>query len=480
LIPHSQNNAFYLIIGRFFQLIYSVISVKILTHSLPVEEVGVYYLVISLIGFYSVVFISPFGSYFTTKINQLNNQNNLYSGFLLLFLFSCSCFLLALPSLYYYLDNAEHHLSFEIIVLILFLDLVFGTLSSFIISSFNMLFYRLRFVLYTNIVLFIGLIFAIYLTTTIGEIAYNWLFGLMLAKLLICIIVLYDFKKVFKCHFNYSFIFESIFNRKKLTTLSRFCIPLSIAGIAVWAQSHYYRFYITEYFTLEALALLSIGFAMATNLTLAFESLVNQYFIPILYREIASNPQKKDKVYSKTFNCIVPLYLSFFIFLLYFSPLVLKILTNNDYDSAGKYMAWGIGIEFFRVLLRLFSNVLYLESKTKIVMYSSIIASVILLFLLFSTVDAVLSNLILIPVYILISALISFIMVMYKVNRVTILNLDYFKFIIISGLSSSVYLFSFYQHDNVFFDVLEITVAGISFVAIQFFFNKQLFINKPN
>lgn len=462
--------------GRLLQLVYSFISIKVLTMLLSIEDVANYYLIMSLIGFFSMGLLSPSGSYHLTKFNPLHRNNKLFSSFIVLSFFILLVLLFSSPILYLYFDGlGKQSLNFPIVLALIFLELIFGTIAGNIISAFNMLFYRVRFIVYTNLMLFLGLGMALVLTSTYTKSVYFWLLGVMGAKFLICCWVLFDFRRVFDCHVDWSYIQSCFISSKTIKSALKFCIPLSIGAFAMWSQSHYYRFYVNEYFDLEVVALVSIGFAIASNLTLAFESVINQYFMPSLYKDIDNKIQDKGEVYSSIFNSIIPLYLSFFIFLAYFSPFALQLLTNEKYSAASEYMLWGIAIELVRVLLRLLSNVLYLESRTRTVMTSSIVASVLLLFLLFYTIDFVLIDIALIPFYILICTVISLSIVVLKVNEIVPLRLDFFKFILIMFFSSSVYVFSLYEHDSIALDVLEAFVAAIAFISIQFFFNKSLF-----
>jgi len=480
LLKIFKNEASLLILGRLLQLVYSFISIKLLTTLLSIEDVANYYLILSLIGFFSMGLLSPSGSYHLTKFNSLHKSNKLFSSFVVLSLIILSLLLLASPIVYLYFNGLENKtLNFSFILAIMFIELIFGTIAGSVISAFNMFFYRIRFIVYTNIMLFLGLGMALVLIFGLSNSVYFWLLGVTGAKLIVCCWVLFDFKRVFKCHIDWLYV-RNCFLSKKTTCLAlKFCLPLSISAFAVWSQSHYYRFYVNEYFDLQLVALVSIGFAIATNLTMAFESVINQYFMPTLYKDIDNESLNKGEIYSSIFNAVIPLYLSFFIFLAYFSPLALKLLTNERYSAAAEYMLWGVAIESFRVSLRLFSNVLYLESKTKTIMFSSIIASALLLLLLFYTLDFVLIDITLLPFYILIVTFISFMLVIYKVNKIIVLKLDFAKFFTIIILSSVVWVFSFVEQSNIVFDVIELVVAGILFVSIQFYFNKSLFIKLP-
>ena len=476
LLQYIKSDVGVLILGRLLQVLYSFLSIKVLTATLSVDSVAKYYLILSIIGMFSMGLLSPSGSFHTTKFNELHQAKHLFSSFIILFFFILLCYIISLPFLYLYFINGNHlELSFDFVFIILALELIFGTLAGTIISSFNMLFHRVRFVIYTNFLLYLGLGFAIFFTTYVSSTELYWLLGIMLAKLIVCILVLWDFKKLFKSEVDLKYLKHCLFSSNEIKLAIKFCAPLSLSAIAVWTQTNFYRFYVNEYFNLDSLAMVALGFAMATNLSMAFESIINQYLMPHLYKAIYASEKSRKVIYLNFFNSVIPLYLSFFIFLTYFSPLIIEILATDAYESANQYMIWGIAIEFVRVISRLLSNVLYLESNTKPIMLSSILGAMTLVSLLFSLINEIRENIMFIPVLIFSSALLSLFIIMYNVRNKTGSQYHFFRFLLVIIISCGVFTLSIFSYSGVMWNAVRLIIAGVYFLIIQFIFNKQIY-----
>jgi len=472
----SKYDVIILIAGRISQLLYSFLAIKLLTNMLPVGEVGVYYLLISTIVFVSMVLVAPVGSYHTKNLNHIHEKNYLFSSFFAFAIYIVVAIILILPFLYWYLESSESiDMSFFPIFSLITIELIFGTISATVINSFNMIFHRVRFVVYMNIVLFLGLLLALCFVQYFEFSAWYWLLGISLAKAIATFFVVLDFKRLFCCKVNFKYIRVVLFSRKQLLKTTKYCMPILIGALATWSQTNYYRFYTSEYFDLSVLAYLSLGFAIATNLFSALESLINQYFMPYLYKAVSDKNVNRDEVFSLVFNSLIPIYLAFAIFLMYFSPLVIKLIASTEYSESYIYMLFGIGIELVRVVTRLLTHVFYIESCTKSGMLASVFGGSLVILLLTFSVNIITNEIILIPIYLLFGASASLIIVLLKLRRLVKINFNITNFITVSLFSLCLYLIPFSLDEGLFYYALFIAIAFCYFIGIQYYFNKSIF-----
>ena len=85
----------------------SFLSIRLLTTLLSKDEVGNYYLVLSIIGFINLVILNPIGMYYNRTILEYKDNGKLYESSFLVFLSFLSVGLISIPFLYFVYDWLE-------------------------------------------------------------------------------------------------------------------------------------------------------------------------------------------------------------------------------------------------------------------------------------------------------------------------------------------------------------------------------------
>ncbi|WP_020405750.1 hypothetical protein [Hahella ganghwensis] len=475
----EKNDAIVLILGRLLQMTFTFISIKVITNTLPVDEVGFYYLVLSIIGFATMTFMSPAGVMHSRKINILHDRKLLLSSFLILFIYGAIISIVVAYPLLKYLRGSEvpYDLSY-LLLLILTLDLTIGTVSSAIALTFNMLFDRVKFVLYTNLSLWSGLVISVLLTNYIELSSVYWLLGVMLGKLISCSIILFDFFKNIESKINFYYVKKIIFSLISIKSAIIFCIPIALGALGTWFQNHYYRFYIEHMFDREILAIIGLGFSLSATLSISLESVITQYFVPTLYKKYQYDVKNFYLYVKKLFNALIILYMTFFVFVSYFAPVLIDLVSNETFKNSSVFLMYGLLIDFLRVNTRLFSHILYLEGKTTSIMRSSIIGAGALAALLAVGIYFKFHQIEYVVISLLISVALSFFVIYKTAAKISGFYFSYWRLLYATILTS---IFVSVMSEFVGIETVSELSASIglsvaSFIVIQRIANSEIFI----
>ena len=85
-----------LIVGRVLQIIIALMAIKIATKFLQADELGNFYLLVSITGFFSLFMVNPIGQYINRRTHDWHKQKKLLNVFYLynFFLFFLTLFCL--------------------------------------------------------------------------------------------------------------------------------------------------------------------------------------------------------------------------------------------------------------------------------------------------------------------------------------------------------------------------------------------------
>lgn len=361
---NHKRDTIVIVVGRLIQTVIMVLTIYVLTSILSPAELGKYYLFMSLVAFSGLVLINPFGRYIQRKVNAWNNSKLLFQrlydyNFYVLLVSIISMLLFAvLTSMG--LFSSLQDFSF---LLIFGFFIYFNTWTNTLVPVFNMLFFRLTFVILTVLTSVFLLIVPYVFAENNGSVQ-SWMIGTVLSYCAISLVASVIFLRSYASEGLNSIVPK--YKSSKIKKLTVFVVPLGVATLFMWAQSSGLRILVEHFYTLEYLAFLGVGLALASQITVTVESIITQVYHPIYYAKLESDDiQVRTEALNKTLELVIPVYLLMFIYVISFSKEIFSILINQQYHSAYTFLMIGMVFEFFRMLTNLYSNAFHSEMATK-------------------------------------------------------------------------------------------------------------------
>lgn len=362
-----MNKDFLLIsLGRVFQIVVSLVAVRVFTTFLSTAEVGNLYLINSIVGFYGLALINPIHMYIYRKIYDWAEKKALINCF---FVFNGYVLLLTVISLplTYLLNKTGMLNSVDLAHLMMFLVfyIYFVTWNQTILSVLNMFSHRASFVVFTILTLSLGLAFSVVMTRLVSGSALGWLTGQLVAQGLIAGAALLYFKRVFADTLSLDKI-RPLINRESLNSVMVFAFPLFLTNFFMWLQNQSYRMIVEKNFGLEFLGMLGLGLSISSSVATAVESIVQQLYYPVYYREISTyNAEQRTHAWNKMAQMILPIYATLTIMVSCLAPFLMNILANRKFSEAFVFIIYGAWIELFRMTSNLLASVAHAEMQTK-------------------------------------------------------------------------------------------------------------------
>jgi len=355
------------LIGRVFQIVLALVSVRIYTNILSTVEVGNLYLINSIVGLFALTMINPVGMYINRKLHKWADDKTVINYF---FIFNFYLiFLSVLSLLLVYVLNKSFGvgsgIDLKLLSLFIMLNVYFNTWNQTIIPSLNMLNHRRSFVAFTLLTLTLGLVFSVILVKAINLSAVLWLSGQLIAQVVMTLGAFVYFKKVTKAAFDFDFT-KSLVTRGNLGYLATFAIPLGITTFFMWIQNQSYRMIIEKYIGLEFLGMIGVGMGVAASIAGTVESLAQQVYYPVYYSEINTpDPVKRALAWNKMAQLTIPVYVSLTLLVSCLAPYLVKILVNEKFSQAYIFVIYGSWVEMFRMTTNILSGVAHSELHTK-------------------------------------------------------------------------------------------------------------------
>ena len=350
-----------LVVGKVLQIIIALVSIKLLTEVLSTQEVGNYYLLLTVLTFFNFTFLNPLGQYYGRHVISWEASKNLLNATNVLIILRVLAVFVSLPFAYgifeYFGYNKYYTLSE--FLLFIFISLIAGTYLV-LLSVVNTLGERIKFIKYLILTLSFGLLLSLAIVFFIDKSAMAWLYGIAISQLVFIIIVYKYLKR--DNQFSWVKIRTSI-NKEYIKKVSYFIIPITITLFLQWGQNVSYRFIIEAKYSIEILASIAVGFSVSGAIFSAVEGLVAQYFNPIYLRQITNaSKEERTMAWNKLANYIIPIYVLLTVFIVALAPYIVQILVAEKFYDAYIYTMFGAGIEFFRACV----NIVYMVSQSEV------------------------------------------------------------------------------------------------------------------
>ena len=338
----------------------SLATVRFLTELLDAEEVGQYYLLLTLLALFNFVFFNPVGQYYGRSLIRWKHQGDVLNAtviaLLLRFLGVLFCIVI-LVAIFTTLDYTVYYKLSEFLLFFL-LSLLAG-IHGVLLSAVNILGDRLRFTIIGSLTLIVGLLLSLVIVSSIHERAIGWLYGIAISQIIFSILL-------FKCVVKDSSLsinkLKSALDARYLRNTLYFLIPISLTLFLQWGQNVSYRIIVEAKYSIEVLAYLGIGMAIANNIFNAVESLVNQIYTPVYFKDIThSSRSGRSAAWNQLAFHAIPIYIVLATLVLCTSLHLPVVLTSEKFHGVSLFIALGVLVEFLRVS----TNLVYMISQSE-------------------------------------------------------------------------------------------------------------------
>ncbi|MDE1234347.1 lipopolysaccharide biosynthesis protein [Vibrio aestuarianus] len=362
-----------LLFGRLLQIVITLFTLRVSTTILPEEELGTVYFVVAIQAFFVLSFISPIGQYFTRQTNCWFVggvlRKNLFKYSLYLLLIAVVAFLLL--SLTRLLGITD--LSFDLILIIS--CLIFSqSANQTIVPLFNMIEHRYAFVTFNLMTALLSAIFSFLLLIYWSETSISWLLGIVLGNMTVTGISVWWMKN--NIHQNNN---AREPKNNNVSEVVSFALPIAFSTFFMWFLASGYRVLIEHAYGLAFLATLGVGLAVSCQIFSIVESLLMQYFVPALYRNIGGVcKDTRLKFINQYISTVIPIYFSLAIFLTFAIEYIFPFLVAEKYYTSYMIAVYGVWVELFRVLTNAFAITGQIEKVTSRTVLPYIIGSTVL------------------------------------------------------------------------------------------------------
>jgi O-antigen/teichoic acid export membrane protein len=341
-----------------------LVSIRILTSLLSPEEVGNYYLAMTILAFFNLILLNPPGTYFSRHLLEWQRTKNLLNAIFVFILWISIVALFSIIFIYILFEFTNYSEKFNYILFILFImsSIVVSTIHRNLIYGSNTIGFRKEFVVFLIITLIIGLFLSSALVYYYQPSSLNWLFGIIISEFLVLYFAfkffvngnLLDIKKI-----------NDTITKDRLKKILLFAFPIAITTFLMWGQSMSYRFIVDYKYSAEVLGYIAIGLGISSAVFSSLEAIAMQYFSPVFLKDILdASKEERSKAWNKMASFLIPIYVLALAFTIAMSKELIFVMVDSKFHDTYTYAMVGATLEFFRVISNLLNNVSQSEHKT--------------------------------------------------------------------------------------------------------------------
>lgn len=372
-----KNRTFFVItLGRVLYIAISLVAVRVYTSMLSTGEVGNFYLINSITAFFGFSLLNPVGMYINRKLHRWTDEKNLINAFFIYNLYLMAVSLASLVMVYFFnrMLGVGNTVDLKLLLLFVMLNIYFNTWNQTIIQTLNLLDHRITFAVFTVLTSALGLGLSTLLVKGTAT-AVWWLAGQLAAQMLVALVAFVFLSRGLNSTLNLGY-FRSVLTRDNLRNVLCFVAPLSFTTFLTWSQSQSYRLIVENRIGLEFLGQIGLGLSIAANIAAAVESVVQQVYMPMFYREITGADQTgRTRACNRLFHLAIPIYFSLALFVSCLAPFLVTLLAHGKFAGAFVFVIYGAWIELFRMMTGLLSTTAHSEMQTRSLVKPSLAAA---------------------------------------------------------------------------------------------------------
>ena len=362
----NDKDIFILFFGRVLQTFLSLVAIRVITTFFSTDQIGNYYLILSIGFFFSYILLNPIAMFFSRHLVGWRLSKQVFNAFFLFFSYILVSSLIAVIFsyfLYYILDYQAKFELAEFLVVICFVVII-STTHRNLLTGINILQSRLVFIVAMIITLSLSLLTSVSLIYFYDPKAINWFYGILFAEFITLPFILNYFLSGYKLSF--SIILKKL-TRSKVKNVVSFSAPIALTNIFLWGQLYLYRIIVDYKYSDDVLGIIGVALAISTAVFAAVENIIMQYYYPIFLGKIHNASSKTiTKAWSDMASKIIPIYILTALFVISMAANLLVILVDEAFHYVYTFTMIGVGIEFFRVMTNLLNQLLQAEYKTKL------------------------------------------------------------------------------------------------------------------
>lgn len=473
MLKKINSELLILIIGRILQILIMLVVIRLSTNLLDANEIGNFYLIVSISGFFGLFLVNPVGQYINRKTHEWYEQSKLVNVFYLynFYILGLSFASIAIVYILSSVGIAENiNVLYLSIVVALFV--YFNTWNQTIIPMMNMLEHRITFVFFTlaSQILYLFLAY-LFLSIFVKE-GVIWFFGQVVAFGIVAIISIYFFMTRIQNDFSLKNA-HGMITSHNIKHILKFTAPLSLGVLFLWMQTQSYAIIIEKYIGSEFLGFFGVGMSVALAITSAFELIIMQYLYPQMYKSMKDENQF-TLVISKILNLIIPIYFLLAIFVSIFATYMMTILVDLKYSDSYIYVIFGVWISFFRMSSNILSNVAHAKLKTEKLIYPYSVGGILSVFGVILASHLEYYNYY-IPLSLLFASLLACVVMYIKMNKLVVIDIKMKNFYIVI-LFSIPFILSYYfseYSNSIIYSVMIVGLFGLYFLYVLFLLIKR-------
>ncbi|MFL2578318.1 MAG: lipopolysaccharide biosynthesis protein [Flavobacteriaceae bacterium] len=460
-----DKNLVFIISGRIVQILITLASIRLLTSLLNPEEVGNYYLAISILAFFNLVFLNAPGMYFSRYLLEWQRSKNLFNAIFVFILWILIVVLISVLSVnvLFEISNYDEKFDNQTFILFIILSILISTIHRNLIYGANTIGFTREFVIFSITTSLIGLASSVGFVYLFEASSLYWLFGIIISE---CSVLYFAFKFFIKGNLLDIKKIKATITKERLQKIFFFSLPIAVTTFLMWGQNMSYRFIIDYKYSAEALGYIAIGLGVASSIFGSLEALITQYFNPIFLKDLLDSTKKgRAKAWNKMASIVIPIYFFALVFVITMSEKLIIVLADNQFHESYHYTLIGAFIEFFRVTTNLLNGISQAELKTNKTILPYLIGfSVVVISLLIFDFS---HNLTMIPLVLALGYFFVCFFMYIKMNKLlqikTTINL--FKTFIYSTPFGIVFILP--SNDNIFYNLSCLAIFGIYFLIVS-------------
>lgn len=470
---NNTKDLMILSLGRVLQVLIGLVTLRLITEFLTEEQIGVYYILMTLLSLLAFGFFNPLGQFYGRHIIHWQQTGNLKTATITLLALRVIAIPLALlfAMILFYLLNYKKYFSpteYAVFIIICLGALMHGVL----LNATNVVVSRVTFTIYAVTTLSVGLVLSLVIIQ-FHQTATAWIYGLALSQIAFSFIL---YKIVVSNQILSIGKLKLVLRYKYLKGVFFFIFPATITLFLQWGQTASFRLVVENLYSVETLAFIAVGMALSGAIFTATESLATQFYMPIYLKKINNASQHvRALAWNELANIMLPIYISLAIYVIVCAPYMAKLLVAHKFQDAFKFAMVGAVVE----LLRVTTNLVYLVSQSEVKTINTIVpylAGFVFMIFSFYTID-VSDSLWLVPTILAFSYLVTLAIMFHNMKKLLPIKIDVME--LIKAIFVMMPLLAFYETNlqpDMSSALCIVSIGGGYFVIVQY----KLLRNKFN
>lgn len=328
--------------GRAIQMIIGVLTIRVLTSVLSPDEVGRYYILITLVFGFNFVFLAAVSQYMGVKLLEWVPTKSARPNHL-----AFAKYNLGVVVVVAVIATALHQtvgvgiaIAIPWLIFLVCGNLLFSTWNALCTTGLNILGHRVQFVVFANLTVGVGLGISTLLTMRISASAEYWVSGLFLGQTIVLVLAGPLFWRYLVQPIRERDVAANSVDNIAPRTVFRFAWPLSVSMGLNWVQWQSYLFILVSVHGENVVGLFAVGYTVIAAVVMAYEVLFSQFYIPTLYNDIADQDSSgRAEAWNRYANLYLPSIVVTVAFVAAGGPFLAKLMVGSQFYSAAVTVA---------------------------------------------------------------------------------------------------------------------------------------------